>query len=89
MSDHSTSGSLAIAWLMISCAFPLDRGSTRSVLHTLYIVEYDSMVLRNWISSPCLPSNTRMLSNTSLGMSAPYLVIGGLCIVVISDMLGL
>ena len=89
MSDHFTSGSSTIAWLMISCAFPLDCSSTRSVLHTLYIVEYDYMVLRNWLSSPCLPSNAGMLSNTSLGMSAPYLVIGGLCIVVILDMLGL
>ena len=57
----------------------------RSVLCTLYIVEYDSMVFRNWVSSPGLPLNTGMLSNMSLCMSAPYLVIGGLCIVVISD----
>ena len=66
MPDHSMSGSPAIAWLMISCAFPLDRSSMRSVLCTLYIVEYDSMVFRNWVSSPGLPLNTGMLSNMSL-----------------------
>ena len=88
MSDHSTSGSSAIAWLMILCAFPLECSSTRSVLHTLYIMEYDSMVFRNWLSSPCLPSNAGMLSSISLGISAPYLVIGGLCIVIFWGMLG-
>ena len=78
MSDHSTSGSSAIAWQMILWTFPLEYNSTRSVLHTLYIMEYDSIVFRNLLSFPCLPSNAGMLSNTSLGISAPYQAIGGL-----------
>ena len=47
------SGSSAITWLMISCSFPLEHSSTKSALQTLYIVEYDLMVFRNWLSSPC------------------------------------
>ena len=88
ITDHSTSASSAIVWWMISCTFPLKRNSTKSVLHILYIVEYNSMLLRNWFSSPCVPSNVGMLSSTSLGMSAPYRVMVGLGTVVISDTFG-
>ena len=74
---------------MISCTFPLDRSITRSVLCILYTVEYDSMVLKNWFSSPCFLSNVGMLSNTSLGTSALYHVMIGLGTVAISDTFGL
>ena len=73
---------------MISCTFPLECSSTKSVLCILYIVEYDSMVLKNWFSSPCLLSNVGMLSSTSLDTSALYQVMVGLGTVVISDMFG-
>ena len=62
------------AWCMISCTFPLDRSITKSVLRILYMVEYDSMVLKNWFSSPGFPSNVGMLSSTSFGTLAPYRV---------------
>ena len=80
--------SSAMAWSMISCTFSLEHSSTKSVLHILYIVEYDSTVLRNWFSSPCLLSNVGMLYGTSLGMSAPYQGMMGLCTVVISNTFG-
>ena len=86
--DHSTSASSCNAWCMISCTFPLDRSITKSVLHILYMVEYDSMVLKNWFSSSGFLSNVGMLSSTSLGTSAPYRVMVGLGTVVISDMFG-
>ena len=89
MTDHSMSASSARAWCMNSCTFPLDRNITKSVLRILYMVEYDSMVLKNWFSSPGFPLNVGMLSNTSLGTSAPYHVMIGLRTVVISDTLGL
>ena len=73
---------------MISCTFPLDHSITKSLLCILYIVEYDSMVLKNWFSSPGFPSKVDMLSSTSFGISAPYHVIMGLGTVAISDMLG-
>ena len=52
------------------------------------MVEYDSIVLKNWLSSPGFPSNVGMLSSTSFGMSALYCVIIVFGTVVISDMLG-
>ena len=52
------------------------------------MVEYDSMVLRNWFSSPGLPLKVAMLLCTSLGMSAPNRVIMVLSTVAISDTLG-
>ena len=52
------------------------------------MVEYDSMVLKNWFSSPGFASNVGMLSSTSFGMSAPYCVIVVLGTVAISDTLG-
>ena len=76
-------------WCMISCTFPLDRSITKSVLHILYMVEYDSMVLKNWFSSPGFPSNVGMLLSTSFGTSTLYHVIMVLGTVVISDTLGL
>ena len=82
------SASFAMAWWMISCTFPLEHSSIKSVLHILYIVEYDSMVFRNWFSSACLQLNVGMLPSTFLGMSAPYQVMMGLCTVVISNMFG-
>ena len=88
ITKYSTSVSSAMVLWMISCTFPLEHSSTKSVLRILYIVEYDSMVLRNWFSSPCLPLNVGMLSSTSLCMSAPYQVMMGLCTVVISDTFG-
>ena len=88
IADHSTSASSCSAWCMISCTFPLARIITKSVLCILYMVEYDSMVLKNWFSSPGFPSNVGMLSSTSFGMSAPYHVIMVLGIVAISDTLG-
>ena len=60
---------------------------TKSVLHILNMVEYDSMVLKNWFSSPGFLSNVGMLSNTSFSTLAPYCVIMGLGTVVISDRL--
>ena len=52
------------------------------------MVEYDSIVLKNWFSSPSFLSNVGMLSSTSLGTSALYHVMIGLGTVAISDMLG-
>ena len=52
------------------------------------MVEYDSIVLKNWFSSPGFPSNVGMLSSTSFGMSAPYRVIIVFGTVAISDTLG-
>ena len=52
------------------------------------MVEYDSVMLKNWFSSPGFPSNVGMLSSTSFGMSAPYCVIVVFGTVAISDMLG-
>ena len=74
---------------MISCTFPLACIITKSFLHILCMVEYDSMVLKNWFSSPGFPSNVGMLLSTSFGTSALYDVIMVLRTVVISDMLGL
>ena len=73
---------------MILCTFPLDHSITKSVLRILYMGEYDSLVLKNWFSSPGFLSNVGMLSSTSLGMLAPYRVIMGLGTVAISDTLG-
>ena len=53
------------------------------------MVEYDSMVLKNWFSSPGFLSNVSMLSSTSFGMSSLYHVIVVLSTVGISDTLGL
>ena len=88
IADHSTSPSSCSMWCMISCTFPLTCIITKSVLHILYMVEYDSIVLRNWFSSPGFPSNVGMLLSTSFGMSALYHVIMVLGTVAISDMLG-
>ena len=52
------------------------------------MVEYDSMVLKNWFSSPGFPSNVGLLSSTSFGMSDPYRVIVVFGTVAISDTLG-
>ena len=52
------------------------------------MVEYDSIVLRNWFSSPGFPSDVGMLLSTSFGMSAPYHVIAVFGTVAISDTLG-
>ena len=52
------------------------------------MVEYDSIVLKNWFSSPGFLSNVGVLSSTSFGMSAPYHVIVVFGAVVISDTLG-
>ena len=72
---------------MISCTFPLDSSITKSVLRILYMVEYDSMVLKNLFSSPGFPWNVGMLSSTSFGTSALYHVIMGLSTVAISNTL--
>ena len=52
------------------------------------MVEYDSIVLKNWFSSPGFPSNVGMLSGTSFGMSASYRVIVLFGTVAISNTLG-
>ena len=52
------------------------------------MVEYDSIILRNWFSSLGFPLKVGMLSSTSFGMSTLYHVIVALGTVVISDMLG-
>ena len=88
ITDHSTSASSCSVWCMISCTFPLALIITKSVLCILYMVEYDSIVLKNWFSSPGFPSNVSMLSSTSFGMSDLYHVIVVFGAVAISDMLG-
>ena len=88
IADHSTSASSCSAWCMILCTFPLAHIITKSVLRILYMVEYDSIVLKNWFSSPGFPSNVGMLSSTSFGMSTPYRVIVVFGTVAISDTLG-
>ena len=72
----------------ISCIFPLASIITKSVLCILYMVEHDSIVLKNLFNSLGFPSNVGMLSCTSFGMSTPYLVIVVLGTVAISDTLG-
>ena len=88
ITDHSMSASSCSVWCMISCTFPLALIITKSVLRILYKVEYDSIVLKNWFSSPGFPSNVGMLLSTSFGMSALYHVIVVFGAVAISDTLG-
>ena len=57
-------------------------------LVSLTTPEWSSEVLWSGSESLCLLSNVGMLSSTSLGMSAPYRVMMGLCTVVISDTFG-
>ena len=52
------------------------------------MVEYGSIVLKNWFSSPGFPLNVGMLSSTSFGMSTPYQVIVVFGTAAISDTLG-